>query len=225
MVVRAMAKRASQEPVPEVVVMRLPLYLRALNLIEDRVDIISSKELGDTLQLTPAQIRKDLSYFGKFGKQGRGYNVRTLVQELRRILGLDREWKMVLVGVGRLGRAILDYARFQRSGFVAVAAFDADSGMVGKKVAGVPVLHVSDLPAVVAREGISIGIVSVPPSHAQQVIDDLVHAGVKAILNYAPVAAKVPPGMKLRDIDPVVAAQSMTYYLKQDSAVEEFSPY
>ncbi|MDP6783450.1 MAG: redox-sensing transcriptional repressor Rex, partial [Dehalococcoidia bacterium] len=106
-----MAKRASQEPVPEVVVMRLPLYLRALNLIEDRVDIINSQELGDTLQLTPAQIRKDLSYFGKFGKQGRGYNVRTLIQELRRILGLDREWKMVLVGVGRLGRAILDYAR------------------------------------------------------------------------------------------------------------------
>ncbi|MDP7239806.1 MAG: redox-sensing transcriptional repressor Rex [Dehalococcoidia bacterium] len=208
-----MAKKASQEPVPEVVVMRLPLYLRALNLLEARVDIISSQDLGDALQLTPAQIRKDLSYFGKFGKQGRGYSVRTLVQELKRILGLDQEWKMVLVGVGRLGRAILDYARFTRSGFITVAAFDADSGMAGKKVAGVPVLHVSDLPSVVAREGISIGIVSVPPSHAQQVIDDLVHSGVKAILNYAPVAAKVPPGVNLRDIDPVLAAQSMTFYL------------
>jgi redox-sensing transcriptional repressor len=220
-----MARRTSQEPVPEVVVMRLPLYLRALNHIEDRVDIISSQELGESLQLTPAQIRKDLSYFGKFGKQGRGYNVKTLVQELKHILGLEREWKMVLVGAGRLGRAILDYARFPRSGFKVVAAFDADPSVVGKKVAGVPVLQVSELSATVAREGIAIGIVSVPPPQAQQVIDELVHAGVKAILNYAPLAARVPPGVKLRDIDPVVAAQSMTFYLSQEAAVEEFSPY
>ena len=220
-----MPKRASREPVPEVVIMRLPLYLRALNLIEDRVDVISSQELGEALQLTPAQIRKDLSYFGRFGKQGRGYNVKTLVRELRRILGLEREWKMVLVGVGRLGRAILDYARFPRSGFRVVAAFDADRSLVGKKVAGVPVLHVSELPALVAREGIAIGIVSVPPAQAQKVIDDLVHAGVKAILNYAPVAARVPAGVKLRDIDPVVAAQSMTFYLSRQAPPPEFSPY
>lgn len=209
-----MPKRSPAEAVPEVVVMRLPLYLRTLNLMEDQ-EIVSSQELGERLQLTPAQIRKDLSYFGRFGKQGRGYNVKNLARELRRILGLDREWNMVLVGVGRLGRAILDYGRFARSGFKIVAAIDSDPALIGKKVAGVPVYDVAELAALVSSRQVAIGIVAVPPSQAQGVIDALVKAGIKAILNYAPVAARVPPGVKVRDIDPVVAGQSMTFYLNQ----------
>lgn len=220
-----MAKRALPAPVPEVVVMRLPLYLRALTLLEEKQDIISSQQLGERLQLTPAQIRKDLSYFGKFGKQGRGYNVKTLLRELRAILALDREWNMALVGIGRLGRAILDYARFGRSGFKIVAAFDADPALVGKRVAGLVIKDMSELTVTIASQQIGIGIVAVPASQAQPVIDALVNAGVKAILNYAPVAARVPAGVRLRDIDPVVAAQSMTFYLKQNSSKGEFSSH
>ena len=114
--------------VPEVVVLRLPIYARVLNqLMEDGIDVISSQQLGDLLQITPAQIRKDLSYFGRFGKQGRGYNITFLLDELRQILGINRGWRACLIGVGRLGRAIINYPGFSPEGFEIVAAFDSDS--------------------------------------------------------------------------------------------------
>ncbi len=201
--------------IPEVVIQRLPIYLRALAQFErQKTEVVSSQELGERLHLTAAQIRKDLSYFGRFGKQGRGYNVRRLLQELRKILGLGREWPMALVGVGRLGRAIMGYAGFSPDGFRVVAAFDTDPAQIGKKAGSLVVQNMSQLPQAIKKYGIHIAIVAVPPSEAQAAIDVLVKSGVGSILNYAPLSARVPPGVKVRDIDPVLALQSMTYYLK-----------
>ena len=200
--------------VPEVVVLRLPLYLRTLSQVEARgSDVISSQELGEQLHMTPAQIRKDLSYFGRFGKQGRGYSVRHLVGEIRHILGLDREWEVVLVGVGRLGRAILSYPGFKPEGFRVVAAFDTLSDTVGEVINEVVVYPVADLPQVLAERHVPIAIVAVPAPNAQEVVDLLVKSGVGAILNYTPYAPEVPPGVRVSNIDPVLALQAMTFYL------------
>jgi len=202
--------------IPEVVILRLPLYVRTLAALKDAgQEVISSHELGGKLHITPAQIRKDLSYFGKFGKQGRGYNIRRLLEELQQILGLNREWSMALVGIGRLGRAIIGYGGFAPQGFRVVAAFDNSPELVGTKVENLVVQDISELGAAIKEKGIDIGIVAVPASHAQEVINVLVESGVKAILNYAPIVVKVPEDVRVRDIDPVLALQSMTYYIKQ----------
>ena len=201
--------------VPEVVVLRLPLYVRALSQLRDGgTDVVSSQQLGSLLQMTPAQIRKDLSYFGRFGKQGRGYNVRFLLQELREILGLDREWNACLIGVGRLGHAIINYPGFSPEGFKIVAAFDGDPKQVGTSIGGFKVRSMADLANVVAEMNISIGIVAVPASQAQEVIERLIKNNIKGILNYAPIAPQVPMNTVIRNIDPVLSLQSMTFYLR-----------
>lgn len=166
------------------------------------------------LGVTPAQIRKDLSYFGRFGKQGRGYNVRRLAQELRQILGLDRQWSMVLVGVGHLGMAILSYDGFQPQGFIIVDAFDADPAIIGTRVGGLTVRDVAELPEYLKRRHVDIGIVATPAAAAATIIETLVNGGVRSILNYAPVAMHVPESVQIKNIDPVLALQSMTFYLK-----------
>ena len=201
--------------IPEVVIERLPVYARALAALEAQGrDVVSSQDLGDQLGVTPAQIRKDLSYFGRFGKQGRGYNVRRLMQALREILGLDRTWEMVLVGVGHLGEVILHYGGFGPQGFRVTEAFDASPRTVGKQIGPITVHDVAEMKARLTANRAAIGIVAVPAEEAQQVIDTLVEAGIKAILNYAPIAPQVPPGVHVRQVDPVLALQSMTYYLK-----------
>lgn len=208
-------RQTVQEEVPEVVIQRLPLYVRVLSQFEkDSVDVVSSEQLGSRLQMTPAQIRKDLSYFGRFGKQGRGYNVHNLATELRGILGLDISWNAAIVGMGRLGRAVVAYPGFEPEGFRIVAAFDGDPTVVGGSVGGLRVQSMSEIPATVKTRNIKIGIVAVPAHHAQQVINTLVAAGIRSILNYAPLSPQVPPGVKVRGIDPVLALQSMTYYMK-----------
>ena len=202
--------------IPEVVIDRLPIYVRALTVLERQGrDVVNSQELGGKLGVTPDQIRKDLSYFGRFGKQGRGYNVKRLLEELHQILGITREWSMVLVGVGQLGRAILGYGGFAPQGFRIVGAFDVDSAAVGERVNGLEIKSIDVLPEEMRQLNAQLGIVAVPAASAQQVIDVLVASGVKAILNYAPIAAHVPPGVRIKDIDPVLALQSMTFYIKQ----------
>jgi redox-sensing transcriptional repressor len=205
--------------IPEVVIERLPVYARALAALEAQGrEVVSSQDLGDELGVTPAQIRKDLSYFGRFGKQGRGYNVRRLHEELRQILGLDRTWDMILVGVGQLGRAILQYGGFAPQGFRVTEAFDANPEMWGAQIGAVTVRNVANLKSHLSARKADIGIVAVPASEAQGVIDILVEAGIKAILNYAPIAAHVPPGVHVRQVDPVLELQSMTYYLKDHTS-------
>jgi len=200
--------------VPEVVVARLPQYVRVLNmLLSDGVQVANSQMLGEKLQVTPAQIRKDLSYFGRFGKQGRGYSVRHLLDELKQILGLNSQWNVVVIGVGRLGRAILSYPGFTPDGFHLVAALDNNPRLVGQNVDGLVVRPVEELNQVVKEYGISIAVVAVPGVHTQGVIDRLVECGVQAILNYAPTTPQVPPDVNIRNIDPVLSLQSMTFYL------------
>ena len=202
--------------VPEVVVLRLPLYVRALTQLSvDGTDIVSSQQLGGHLQMTPAQIRKDLSYFGRFGKQGRGYNVKFLLTELRDILGLDRDWRTCLVGMGRLGRAIINYPGFAPEGFEIVGAFDRDDAKVGSRIGGLTIQSMSDLSETIESRNVRIGIVAVPAEQAQMVIDLLIEYGVQGILNYAPVAPQVPKGIVMRNIDPVLSLQSITFYLQQ----------
>jgi redox-sensing transcriptional repressor len=209
----------SRSEVPEVVVSRLPQYLRILNrLMEDGITVVSSQQLGEKLQVTPAQIRKDLSYFGRFGKQGRGYSVQHLLAELRQILGLNGDWNVVIVGMGRLGKAILSYPGFTPDGFHLVAALDNDPALIGEWVGGLTIRSSEELAQVVADHQITIAIVAVPSVHTQSVIDRLVECGVRAILNYAPIAPQVPEGVKIRNIDPVLSLQSMTYYLTSDGS-------
>ena len=201
---------------PEVVVLRLPQYVRTLGeLLRRDVEVVSSEQMGALLQMTPAQIRKDLSYFGRFGKQGRGYPVRYLQGELRHVLGLERAWNACLVGVGRLGRAIVGYPGFTPEGFHIVAAFEADQRQVGQTIGDMVVQPFSALEKAIKERDVRIGIVAVPAAQAQGVIDRLVESGVRAIMNYAPMSPQVPPGVQVRNIDPILALQSMTYYLKQ----------
>jgi redox-sensing transcriptional repressor len=201
--------------IPAVVIDRLPIYARALTALEDQGrDVVSSQELGVLLGVTPAQIRKDLSYFGRFGKQGRGYNVQRLAQELRQILGLDRQWSMVLVGVGHLGQAILTYDGFQPQGFIIIDAFDVDEKVIGKRIGGLQVRPISELRDYLADRQVDIGIVAVPAAVAPPIINDLIAGGVRSILNYAPTAVPVPEMVQIKNIDPVLALQSMTFYLK-----------
>ena len=211
---RTLAILGTTSVVPEIVVSRLPQYVRALTSLNDQgVSVVSSQQLGDMIQMTPAQIRKDLSYFGRFGKQGRGYSVKFLLGELRRILGLDRAWKVCLVGVGRLGRAVLSYPGFGPEGFDIVAAFDADPRQVGQMVGGIMVQPMHRMEEVVDEFGIHIAIVAVPVTQVQEVFSQLVGCGVGAIVNYAPTNPQVPHNVRVRNIDPVLALQSMTFYL------------
>ena len=201
--------------IPDVVIDRLPVYARALAALErNSRDVVSSQELGTQLGVTPAQIRKDLSYFGRFGKQGRGYNVKRLLEELHQILGLDRKWTMVVVGVGQLGRAVLSYGGFAPQGFHIIEAFDSDPEVIGERVDHLTIRSVDEIRDTLAGRAPDIGIVATPAPPAQQVIDALVECGVKAILNYAPIAAHVPSHVRVKDIDPVLSLQSMTFHLK-----------
>lgn len=205
--------------IPEVVINRLPVYARALTDLAMRGEmVVSSQALGEMLDVTPAQIRKDLSYFGRFGKQGRGYNVEGLLSRLREILGIDRQWQVCLVGVGRLGQAIAEYGGFGPQGFQIVGAFDADAAVAGTVVGGVAVRHIGDLDEFLRDHRVDIGIVAVPASGAQAVVDRLVEAGIRAILNYAPISPHVPREVAIRNIDPVLAMQSMTFYIKRAEA-------
>ncbi len=203
------------DDIPEVVVNRLPLYARALTRLAAAGErVVSSQRLGGELEVTPAQIRKDLSYFGRFGTQGRGYDVDGLLERLRAILGLDRRWRVCVVGVGRLGQAVLEYEGFARQGFHMTAAFDASAAVAGRTIRGVAVRAMDELEASLAREPVDIAVVTVPAAAAQEVVDRLAAGGVRAILNYAPISAHAPPGVVVRQIDPVVTMQAMTYHLK-----------
>ena len=202
--------------IPEVVINRLPVYARALTELASRGEtVVSSQALGELLDVTPAQIRKDLSYFGRFGKQGRGYNVNSLLSKLREILGIDRQWRLILVGVGRLGQAIAEYGGFGPQGFEIVAAFDASDAIVGREIGGVSVKPIDEMEPFLRNTRVDIGIVAVPSTDAQRVVDRLVALGVRAILNYAPITAHVPKDVTIRHIDPVLAMQSMTFYIKR----------
>ncbi len=203
-----------KQNVPDIVVGRLPIYLRALNrMLQEGQEYTSSHELGERLGISSAQIRKDLSHFGEFGKQGTGYHVQYLRDQLRQILHVDREWPMAVVGVGDLGRAIARYKGFTPRGFRVVALFDADPARVGEQIGALHVLSMDDLEREIKRQNIKVAMIAVPAEAAQEVANQLVQAGVRAILNYAPITLAVPPEVHVQYIDPVAHLQHMTYYL------------
>lgn len=204
-----------ENEIPDIVIRRLPVYARSLEfLLSEGISTVSSSELGARIDVTAAQIRRDLSYFGDFGKQGKGYNVQFLLNKIRDILNLERLWGVALVGVGHLGQAVAHYSGFREKGFEIQALFDADPHKVGKVIVGMEVQDYSSIPDVVKANGLEIGIVAVPINHAQEVVDLLVQGGIKAILNYAPITVQVPDDVRVSIIDPVASLQSMTYYLQ-----------
>ncbi len=204
-----------EKEIPDIIVGRLPRYLRALQWIaQEGQQTTSSQELGKKLGISAAQIRKDLSQFGEFGKQGTGYSVVYLVSQLKQILKIDRVWDMALVGAGDLGHAIARYQGFTDCGFRIVLVFDSDPRKIGSTVGDFIVQDTAGLVQAVRAAEISIAMLTVPADAAQMVVDQLVEAGVRAILNYAPAILKVPESVHVQYIDPVIHLQRMTYYLK-----------
>ncbi len=204
--------RPDPDSIPNAVVNRLSLYLRELqHLLGDGNETISSSQLGKLLGFTDAQVRKDLAHFGHFGHPGIGYRCQELVQEIRRILGTDRQWRVALVGVGNLGRALLGYRGFEKQGFRIIAAFDVDPGEVGNSIDGVNVHHLDRLAELVSQEKIELGLVAVPAPHAQVVADKLVAAGVSGILNFAPVTLTVPAGVSKVGVDLARELEQVTF--------------
>ena len=195
-------------------VRRLSVYTRCLQqLEEDGVRTVSSQELAERFNLNSAQVRKDLAYFGEFGVRGIGYYVAGLKAELQKILGLDREWAVALIGFGNLGSALFHYKGFSRQGFRIAAIFDDDPAKIGRDVGGAPVLSSADLAREVKARGIQIAIVAVPPEAAQTVIDQLANAGIKAILNFAPSRLRAPRDTRLKHVDLSIELETLSFYL------------
>jgi len=202
------------DDIPDIAIQRLPLYLRALMQMQDHHQrITSSQELAQHLHISSAQIRKDLSYFGEFGKQGTGYEIPYLIDQLKDILNINATWGMALVGAGDLGRALVRYNGFRPRGFYVAAIFDSDHGKIGTHVGDLVIRDVSEITRAVSEMGLRIGVVAVPPAAAQAVAEALVKGGVIALLNYAPIMLNMPESVRVHYIDPVAGLQSMTYYL------------
>lgn len=200
--------------VPDIVIGRLPIYLRALTLLQEAgQEFTSSQELGQKLGIGSAQIRKDLSHFGEFGKQGTGYEIKYLRDQLSKILNVDRDWPVVLVGFGDLGQAIARYGGFATKGFHIQAIFDNDPDKIGQTVNDKTVQNIFELSQSITAQKISVAVVAVPAAVAQAVTNELVKAGIKAILSYAPITLSVPDSVRVQYIDPVAHLQRMTFYL------------
>lgn len=200
--------------IPDIVIGRLPIYLRALNQLSRLgQEITSSRELGQHLGISSAQIRKDLSHFGGFGKQGTGYHVETLRRKLQQILKVDHEWPVVVVGAGHIGHALAHYHGFVNRGFRVTAMFDQDPKKIGLQMDDIVVRPVDELESYIKKNNIKIAMVAIPSEHAQQVTNDLVEYGIRGILNYAPITLNVPENVFVQYIDPVAELQHMTFYL------------
>lgn len=203
-----------EKVIPDIVVGRLPLYLRTLQTMGDQGrQVTSSQELGEYLGISAAQIRKDLSQFGEFGKQGTGYNIPYLSDKLSEILKVNRSWEVAVVGAGDIGRALARYSGFSDRGFHVTRIFDSDPNKIGMEVGEFTVHDAADLVEEIRSAGIRVAMLAVPAIHAQEVTENLIEAGVQAILNYAPVILSVPPSVRVQHIDPAVHLQRMTYYL------------
>lgn len=200
--------------IPDIVISRLPVYLRTLRLLDSQgAEVTSSQELGELLGISSAQIRKDLSHFGEFGKQGTGYNVTFLCHQLEKILKVDCVWPVVLVGAGYLGHALASYNGFLNRGFRIVGVFDNDPTKVGSQIGEIEVKPTSALPEAVHKTRCQIAVIAVPAHSAQAVAEELIAAGIRSILCYAPLTLNMPPDVRVEYIDPVISFQHMTYYL------------
>jgi redox-sensing transcriptional repressor len=215
-------RRPETEPVSELTTARLSVYLRCLNTLDAAgVKSISSQALAEQFHLNAAQIRKDLACFGDFGVRGVGYYVKDLKRHLRQILGLDRRVRVVIMGAGNLGLALADYPGFRQEGFEIVALFDNQSEKIGEQSrSGIRILDLRDLKRIVRRDRVDIAVIAVPATSAQFVVNLVVAAGVKAILNFSPGTLRVPRDVKLKSVDLTVSLESLSFYLARGESLE-----
>jgi redox-sensing transcriptional repressor len=208
--------------IPEATVGRLPLYLRALRDLAGRGDaMVSSDALADRAGVTSAKVRKDLSYLGSYGTRGVGYDVAYLIHQIRRELGLTQSWPIVIAGIGNLGLALANYRGFGERGFEVAALVDADPAKIGGTVGRLEIRSVEELPALVRRHDIAIGVVATPAGVAQEVADLMVEAGIRSILNFAPAVVSVPDGVTVRKVDLAIELQILAFYEQRKAALAE----
>jgi redox-sensing transcriptional repressor len=202
------------DKIPDIIIGRLPIYLRALQRLADKgTQTTSSQELGEIIGISAAQIRKDISQFGEFGKQGTGYSIPFLIERLQSILKVNRVWDMVIVGIGDMGHALARYNGFVNRGFQVTMLFDNDPQKVGQIVHNLEVFGMDGMIDKIRQNKVRVAILTVPASVAQDVTEQLVKAGIKSILNYAPIHLNVPRDVHVQHIDPATHLQRMTYYL------------
>jgi redox-sensing transcriptional repressor len=219
----ALSLKDALETVSELTTNRLSVYLRCLNALDDAgMKTISSQALAEQFQLNAAQIRKDLAYFGEFGVRGVGYYVKELRTHLRQILGLDRRVRVAIMGAGNLGLALADYQGFRTEGFEIAALFDSEPEKIGgRSKGGVPIHDVKLFRRTVRRDRIRIAVIAVPASSAQAVLNEVVAAGIKAVLNFSPGTLKVPPDVKVKSVDLTVSLESLSFFLAQGESNAE----
>lgn len=204
--------------IPEATVARLPVYLRSLlDAHQSGTQTISSERLATLSGVNAAKVRKDLSYLGSYGTRGVGYDVEYLLYQVNRELGLTQDWPVAIIGIGNLGHALANYRGFSARGFRVAALLDTDETKVGERLGDLTVAHIDDLPAIVARDGVAIGIIATPSASAQEVADRLVAAGVKSILNFAPTVLTVPDGVSLRKVDLSIELQILSFYQQRQA--------
>ncbi len=204
--------------IPSITINRLSIYHRCLEKLVENIDkgkpeYISSSEITEITGINSAQIRKDLAYFGEFGKRGIGYPLIDLIRELKKILGLDRKWSVIIVGAGNLGKALVKYKGFQKKGFIIKGIFDNNPLKIGKKLDHIFIYDTKEIEKYIQAENINIGILVVPADSAQEVADKMVAGGIKAILNFAPIHIVLPPEIKIHNVDLSIEFEGLTYYL------------
>lgn len=204
------------EKISELTTNRLSVYLRCLNELEsENIKKISSEKLAERFNLNPAQIRKDLAYFGEFGVRGVGYSVRELRDHLKKILGLNRQHRVAIIGAGRLGMALADYYGFKQTNFTVVAMFDADENKIGQKIGDIEIFDIKNFSELAKRDNIDVGVIAVPAEYAQTVLETITDAGIKAILNFAPTPLRVNGGVKMKTVDLTITLEGLSYFLSQ----------
>jgi redox-sensing transcriptional repressor len=204
------------DKISELTTNRLSVYLRCLNdLAAHGNKTISSEGLAERFHLNSAQIRKDLAYFGEFGVRGVGYDVETLQKDLTKILGLDTEHRVCIIGSGRLGTALADYYEYTRTNFSVVALFDTDKAKIGQKLGNVQIYDIKNFAEVVENEGIDVAVIAVPSASAQSVLDLITNVGIKAVMNFAPIPLKINDEIKLKTVDLTISLESLSYFLAQ----------
>jgi len=210
-----MAKNSKKKKIPEPTIERLPLYSRPLEeLLEADVPVVSSETLAKLCGVNPAQVRKDLAYFGEFGVRGVGYEVSSLLKEIKSILGTDRKWRLCLVGLGNLGSALFENQNFKRRGYIFVAVFDSDPAKLGRILEnGIVVEHPKKIEEVVQKLDIEIGVITTPPLEAQRIAEVLFSAGVRAVLNFAPIQIRKPECCVVENVDFTVSLENLAYHL------------
>jgi redox-sensing transcriptional repressor len=210
------------EKISELTTNRLSIYLRCLNeLRANGTKTVSSDKLAKLFHLNSAQIRKDLACFGEFGVRGVGYYVEELCEQLTKILGLDKNHRVAIIGAGRLGMALADYYGFTQTNFDVLALFDADEEKIGSKVGEVPVFDIAEFESVIEQKKIDVAVIAVPANYAQGVLETVSSAGIKAVMNFAPTPLRVAPDIKLKSIDLTISLESLSYFLAQPSAGEK----